>query len=203
MGKLAPPEDGKVRWYSRGYLPHLDGRDVTQGVTFRLADSLPQTLVNEVHAELKSANLTGLREQLERIRRLEVYLDRGYGSCVLRKAGAADIVASALRFFDGQRYELHAYVVMPNHVHALFTPKGGFGSAQIVHSWKSFTSNKVNELLGRRGTLWMPESFDRYIRSPKHFAWTANYIEFNPVSAGLCKLPEDWRWSSAKATEGW
>jgi REP element-mobilizing transposase RayT len=201
MSNLAPPDEGKVRWYSRGYLPHLDGREVTQGVTFRLADSLPQRLIQEVQEELKRRNFTGLKERLETMRRLEAYLDRGYGSCVLRKPEAASLVANALQFFDGQRYDLHAYVVMPNHVHASFTPRNGFGCAQIVHSWKSYSSNKVNAITGRGGQLWMPESFDRYIRSPRHFAWTVNYIEYNPVKAQLCRNLEDWPWSSACLTK--
>jgi REP element-mobilizing transposase RayT len=88
---------------------------------------------------------------------------------------------------------------MPNHVHALLTPCPGWDLGKIVHSWKSYTANECNKLLGRSGAFWQKEGFDRYVRNEVHYYNAAAYIENNPVKAGLCKRPEDWPWSSA----GW
>jgi REP element-mobilizing transposase RayT len=100
--------------------------------------------------------------------------------------------------FDGDRYALHAWCVMPNHVHTLFTPQDDYKMSTIVHSWKSFTAHECNKLLGQTGRFWDREPFDRYIRNERHFRSTLAYIEENPVKAGLCNKPEDWLWSSAR-----
>jgi REP element-mobilizing transposase RayT len=86
---------------------------------------------------------------------------------------------------------------MPNHVHVLLTPQAEIAS--ILHSWKSFTSKKANKILQREGHFWQAEAFDRYVRDEKHFKRAWEYIEENPVKAGLCERPEAWPWSSAAA----
>ena len=68
---------------------------------------------------------------------------------------------------------------------------------KIVHTWKSYTAHECNKILARSGEFWQKESFDRYIRDENHFASAVAYIENNPVKAGLCKRPQDWKWSSA------
>ena len=88
--------------------------------------------------------------------------------------------------------------VMPNHVHALFTPKSECTMSEIVHSWKSFTAHECNKVQLRTGQFWAHEPFDRYIRNQNHFYNSLAYIENNPVEAGLCEKPEDWIWSSAQ-----
>src|SRR5215469_11565012 len=93
-------------WYERGYLPHFDGGAVVQTITFRLADSLPRHLVDQ---------FAGLVDD-ERNRRMHRLLDEGRGGCLLRAAENAEIVANALSYFDGARYKLLVWVVMPNHV---------------------------------------------------------------------------------------
>ena len=110
----------------------------------------------------------------------------------------AEIVENALLHFDGERYALHAWCVMPNHAHTLFTPKASFMMSKIVHSWKSFTANECNKILRRTGRFWERDPFDRYIRNEQHYRNAIAYIENNPVKAGLCEKPEDWLWSSAK-----
>ena len=85
---------------------------------------------------------------------------------------------------------------MPNHVHLLLTPNADIELSQIMHSIKSFTSNKINQAVGRKGKLWQEESFDRYIRDRNHYEKTIAYIENNPVKAGLCEKPGDWQFSS-------
>lgn len=183
-------------WHSRGYLPHFDGgRECPQAVTFRLADSVPSKVV-----DLWAAALAARPEQereAELRRRIEVYLDAGHGACHLRDPRIASLVEGALLFFDGVRYRLHAWVVMPNHVHALFTPAVGWNLSDIVGSWKSFTSKEANKLLGRTGRFWQEDYFDRFIRDEEHFGTVVNYIEANPVKARLCDKPEQWRFGSA------
>jgi len=87
----------------------------------------------------------------------------------------ARIIENALLLFDGVRYKLPAWVVMPNHVHVLLVPKPGYLLEDIMRSWKSFTSNQANRLLKRTGRFWQEEYFDRYIRHAEHY-WSARWI---------------------------
>ena len=86
---------------------------------------------------------------------------------------------------------------MPNHVHALLETRAGSPLGAVVHSWKSFTAVEANRALGREGDFWMPDYFDRFIRDSNHLKAAIEYIESNPVKAGLCAALQDWRWSSA------
>ena len=121
------------------------------------------------------------------------------GSCVLRDPKVAEIVQKALLHFEGDRYRLSAWCIMPNHVHVVLTPLGEHGLSDILHSWKSFTSNKINKVIGRKGALWERESFDHLVRTTAHFEKFIAYTEKNPVEAGLCKRPEDWPFGSCGA----
>ncbi|HXI22252.1 MAG TPA: transposase [Pyrinomonadaceae bacterium] len=182
-------------WHSRGYLPHFDGGDIAQTISFRLADSLPQTVLERWKREL--AVESGANEDLTLRRRIEAYLDQGYGSCALRDARVATIVQDSLLHFDSERYRLYAWVLMPNHVHVILTPAIGWSLSRIMKDLKSFTSREANKILGRRGQFWMEDYFDRYVRDAKHFASATAYIENNSVKAKLCTKPEDWPFSSA------
>src|SRR5207248_2311670 len=96
----------------------------------------------------------------------ERWLDQGHGSCLLRDPEVAEIVANALRHFDGQRYFLDGFVIMPNHVHALFQPISGFTLSDLLHSWKSFTAHGIKRALASNaGAIWQDESFDRIVRN--------------------------------------
>ena len=128
-------------WHSRGYLPHVESAQLIQHVTFHLADSLPKEVVERLDAELKSLPVE--KQDVERRKRVEAWLDAGHGSCVLREPGMATMVQNCFLFFDGQRYRLLAWVVMPNHVHVLFQPMEGWTVAKIVASWKKFTARKI------------------------------------------------------------
>lgn len=110
----------------------------------------------------------------------------------------ADLVARSLMHFDGKRYELHAWCVMPNHVHVIFTPESQRHVRDIVHSWKSFTSNAANAVLQRNGRFWQPEYFDRIIRDERDLANSIRYVLENPEKARLT----DWKWTSKKWTAG-
>jgi len=182
-------------WHNRGYLPHFDGEEATQFVTFRLGDSLPQQLLESWRTELKQSIEVDREVTLRR--RAETYLDQGHGQCHLKCPQIANLTQSSLLFFDGDRYRLSAWVIMPNHVHVLLTPLSGKQLSRILHSLKSYTANEANKILGIEGRFWQPETFDRYIRDSKHFKSVVRYIENNPVKARLCKHPEDWPYSSA------
>ena len=177
-------------WHWRN-LPHLDGEELTQFVTFRLCDSIPEELAKKWRTEAKS--------DIEFRKRVEKFLDAGFGECWLQNDLVAKMVADSLKFHDSAKYELHSWVVMPNHGHILLTPLPGHHLPDVMHSIKSFTAQQANKILGRSGQFWQHESFDRYIRNWKHFAAAVRYIERNPVKAGLCSTPQDWRWSSAFA----
>src|SRR5437870_4284859 len=97
--------DGHDGWHSRGYFPHFDGEGLTQHVSFHLFDSLPQSVLTRWRRELRTERLRDA--DLEWQRRIQKYLDGGYGSCFLKDDGLAEIVENALLHFDGQRYSLH------------------------------------------------------------------------------------------------
>jgi REP element-mobilizing transposase RayT len=168
---------------------------LTQTMTFRLFDSMPQAVLNLWRGELR--NLPKEEYDRERRKRIDAYLDRGYGCCWLKDTRLTEIVQNALLHFDGKKYALHALVIMPNHVHTLFTSQAGWELSQIAHTWKSYTASECNRVLGRKGEFWQPEPFDRDIRNERHYANAINYVENNPVKAGLCRTKEDWPWSSA------
>ena len=178
--------------YHRTRLPHFEAGEVPQHVCFRLADSLPQHLLQQWEQEL--GRLPGAEHQKRR--RIEEALDQGHGACWLRRPEIAALVRDALRYFEGDLYRLHGWVVMPNHVHVLVTPLGDHSLSGIVHSWKSDTANQANKVLERSGEFWYEDYFDRFMRDADHFATTLDYIHWNPVKARLCTEPEDWEWTS-------
>jgi len=185
----------QLGWHSRGYLPHFDGGELAQFITFRLHDALPGSVLVRWKEELKHEK-PGEVEAVMR-RRVEAYLDQGHGSCYLKEPGVAIMVQNALLFHDQTKYRLAAWVVMPNHAHVLCSPCMGHSLAEIMHSLKSYTASEANKMLGRRGRFWQKEYFDRYIRNARHFAKVVAYIENNPVKARLCEKAEDWPFSSA------
>ena len=182
---------GNAVWRSRGYLPHLDAPNLVQHIVFRLADSLPTGIRQDV-VELRHD---------DRVLAIDAALDQGHGKRDLALPSVATLVQTALLIFDAERYALTAWCVMPNHVHALLEIRLGYRLDRIVHSWKSYTAKEANRLLGRTGSFWAPEYFDRFMRDEEHLASTAAYIEGNPVKAGLCENVSDWRFSSA--WQGW
>jgi REP element-mobilizing transposase RayT len=130
-------------------------------------------------------------------KKVEEYLDSGYGSCALADAAVARIVEQSLLHFDGERYRLLAWVVMPNHVHVVLKTWPHWRHGRVVHSWKSYSAKRINEHLGLKGRLWQPEYHDRLVLSEKQLQRVLDYVEWNPVKAGLCARPEEWPWGSA------
>jgi REP element-mobilizing transposase RayT len=154
---------------------------------------------------MELAHLEERERELERRRRIEDYLDKGTGAAWLKHRDVAHLIQDTLLFFDGERYRLSAWVVMPNHVHALLRLEFGNTLSEILHSWKSYSSNQANKLLQRKGEFWQEDYFDRYIRNAEHYQRALGYIEHNPVKAGLCPTKYDWEFSSARwrtATQG-
>jgi REP element-mobilizing transposase RayT len=121
--------------------------------------------------------------------KIEAYLDSGAGECWFKRPELAAMVANSLKFWDGQRYRLEAWCVMPNHVHVLFWLFDGESLASILGSWKKFTSRRVNAMVNRRGMLWQDESYDHLIRNEQEFARAVQYIRDNPGKAGLSEWP--------------
>jgi type I restriction enzyme R subunit len=189
-----------------GKLPHWYQAGVTYFITFRTDDSCPLELAKswyqardewlrahgiDPRAANWTAKLRRLPEDQQRQfdmtfpRQFMEYLDRGHGDCVLRRPELAQIVSESLRYFDGNRYHLGDFVVMPNHVHVLVCLLGDTEVVQQCYSWKKFTSTQINRVLGRSGRFWHEESFDHLVRTPEQFGYLRAYIADNPTKAGL------------------
>ena len=115
----------------------------------------------------------------------EICLDECQGSCPLRNPVAASIVADSLLHFDGQRYQMGDFVVMPNHVHLLAVFPDGRAMKRQFASWLRFTATQINRLLQRSGTLWQEEPFDHLVRSGTQYDQLRRYIASNPEKAKL------------------
>jgi putative transposase len=176
-------------WHDRGYIPHFDAGAVVQTITFRLADSLPRAYYE------KAAIITP--NSVERAILFEKGIDRGCGNCLLSNPGNAEIVRGTLYRFDGERYRLLAWVIMPNHVHAMIEQATGTPLSTVIQTWKSFSAHAINKARGAGRQVWAPDYFDRLIRNEAHYSNAKRYIEDNPVKARLVTRPEDWPYSSA------
>lgn len=179
---------------TRANLPHWNQRETCVFVTFRLADSIPleKRLQWEAERDEWVAEHPQPWDEKTSIEyhdlfggKLEQWLDAGFGSCALRDTFCREIVEGALRHFDGQRYVLHAFIVMPNHVHVLVSPLATHTMPTILHSWKSYTATAIRKRIGGSGTFWQKESWDRLIRGEAHFRHVANYIRHNPGKSNI------------------
>ena len=187
---------------SRGKLPHWEDNCAIYFVTFRLADSLPQSILKRFEFErqdiVRTAKAAGRaltlieRQRLQTLfsEQIERNLDSGAGQCLFSNPAAADIVAETLCHFGGVRYRIYAWCVMPNHVHTLFRLLGDHVLDEVLHSWKSYSAKKVAAHFRRSGRIWQREYYDHLIRSEKEFYRTIAYILDNPKKARL----QNWRW---------
>ena len=198
---LIPYNPAEATRRTRRHLPHWVQEGRTYFVTFRLADSMPREKRERLEAErdawIFSKGLSSLveiesladdeRKEYHRIFTAKVHdlLDAGYGSCVLRQPENADIVSSALLFFDGERCEMLSFVVMPNHVHILAVPMSPHTLSGLLHSWKRHTSREINKRLQQEGTLWLDENFDHIVRNESQLEHFRRYVRDNPRKAGL------------------
>ena len=119
---------------------------------------------------------------------------RACGPLYLRIPDIAAIVARALHAGESDGYSLHAWVIMPNHVHLLITPRTSVSA--VLHKLKGVTAREANRARARTGPFWQHESYDRLVRDEREFRRIENYILQNPVKAGLAASPELYQWSS-------
>ncbi|MEY2573395.1 MAG: carbamoyl-phosphate synthase large subunit, partial [Verrucomicrobiota bacterium] len=204
---------------SRRNLPHWAQEGATYFVTFRLADAVPSELAAQWRAEVETWRKfnpppwdakTAYEYQERFLQGREAWLDHGHGSCVLREPNLARIVVDALTHFDGERYHLDSFVVMPNHVHLVVQPITQNSLPDILKSWKRYTAREINQKCARSGTLWMEESFDRIVRDWDELVRYRDYIASNPEKGKLRagefvlsltnKLQSDWNtdWQSVR-----
>jgi REP element-mobilizing transposase RayT len=176
-----------VTTFHRRRLPHYHSVGQPIFLTWRLHGSLP---ANRSFPSVTTSGRAFLT--MDRI------LDHAVtGPLFLRRYEIASMVIDALHYRYLRHYQLHAYVVMPNHVHLLMTPL--VEVSKVMQSLKRFTAREGNRILGLTGQpFWQDESYDRLVRNQTEFQRIADYIEMHPVKAGLAATPEEFAWSSAR-----
>lgn len=212
-----------VKTYYKNRLPHIAPIGAEFFITFRLADSLPvsvvQSLKDEMDFSIQKLEKEKPKKFKYRINQLkhdfsfkyDNYLDHNpYGNCYLKNEKIAQLVADRMHKFDGEYYELEAFTIMPNHVHLLIdtslqTENEGidvesnyFQLDKIMQMIKGGSAIEANKILGRKGTFWMKDSYDHYIRNERDWENTLEYIINNPVNAGLVENWKDWKFTYCK-----
>ena len=188
-----PTADAFLQKYDRpiqhlGKLPHWDLDGKLQFVTFRLADSLPQSKLVEYklaknewfqshpypHSEKELAEYTDLFGG-----KIDEWLDAGMGECLMKDAEVRNVVQEVIMHDDGVKYDIIAMCIMPNHVHLLLQVYPKVELNKELGDLKRISSHRINKLLCRTGDVWQHESFDRMIRSYAHFQRVVDYINHN------------------------
>jgi REP element-mobilizing transposase RayT len=174
--------------YYHRRLPHWQPDGAAIFLTWRLFGSLPADPRN--NSDVKAGQAFVLTDRS---------LDRAeFGPRWLSDDRIAREIIEAFHFGQYQLgfYELYSFAIMPNHVHLLFQPHVPL--ARITKSLKGYTARRANLVLQRTGSpFWQYESFDHWVRNERELRKIVDYIEYNPVAAGLVGKPEEWRWSSA------
>ena len=167
-------------------LPHWQQGEVIQFVTFRLADSMPRTKLRQWQEELavwKAQHPEPWTDEIEReyhrkfTWRLEAWLDEGFGACPFTDPAKRGFLEQTLMHDHEKKAIHHAWVIMPNHVHLLFTPLAPL--EKLMQSWKGISSRRI-----AAGSIWQKNYRDTLIRDASHFGNAVRYIRRNPV-----KLP--------------
>ncbi len=201
--------------FHRRHLPHYYPDDAVLFITFRLAGSLPHSVIQSIAEDLIPQR-KAMEERKDWKHRFTNY-DRALEKAKehrrwLSDERIADMVTLAIQYQDGKDYDLAAYCVMPNHVHlvigtgnnGMFEPVeqtrtlSGKTVSQIMHSLKRYTAREANKILGRAGPFWQDESYDHVIRGLDEFDRIILYVLDNPVKARLAKRWEDWKWSYSR-----
>jgi type I restriction enzyme R subunit len=185
-------------------LPHWSQAGTISFITWRTWDSIPESVLNQWLAaraewlkqhginpasddwrtQLHTLGPTLLREfQLLVSDRWNEHLDACHGASVLRRSELSRIVADSLLHFDGQRYDLTDFIVMPNHVHLLAAFPDDPSMLKQCESWKHFTATQINRALNRKGHFWQQDGFDHLVRSLEQFEFLRQYIAANPSRA--------------------
>jgi type I restriction enzyme R subunit len=187
-------------------LPHWSQLGTICFITWRTWDSMPEPVLKTWLAARDAwlfrhgidAHAADWRNRLEALGprlfaqfqqliadRWNEHLDDCHGACVLRRPELSQVVAKSLRHFDGERYELTDFVIMPNHVHLLAAFADDAAMLTQCESWKHFTATKINRLLGRKDRFWQQDRFDHLVRSVEQFDHYRRYIANNPSRANL------------------
>jgi putative transposase len=177
----------RLTYYER-HLPHWQPENAALFVTWRLYGSLPR-IVHVLKDQTPGKAFVAIDRELDKA---------ATGPRSLQDQRVAQCVADTLQYGEKQLglYELCAWVLMVNHVHILIDPKAKL--QKITRSIKSYSARQANAILQRTGRpFWQEESYDHWARGPKKMGKLIQYIEQNPVAAGLAERAEDWRWSSA------
>lgn len=200
---------GSFRIRRGANLPHWRQDGAIYAVTFRLADSVPKPVLEGWRIEREELVQAAIQKsgklstaEADRLQvlfsdKVEAYLNQRQGACWMMRDDVAELVQNALLHFDGSRYELFAWCVMPNHVHAVVRPRPGHSLESILHSWKSFTSKKIAGLVGLSGTVWQAEYYDHLIRDEEDLIHAMEYTLSKPEAAGL----KNWRWVGHRRLE--
>ena len=196
--------DDALFTYSGHFLPHWEMEATVYHACFRLSDSVPvakqklwqkeRNLLMERYAKEHQALTDTERRRLQKLysETIERYLDAGYGTCVLRNPDAAKIVQDSLLHYNEMKYILHAWCIMPNHVHVIFHMLDNMSQSEIIHGWKSFTAHSINTLLNRKGQLWQNDTYNHIIRTSEEYYYQIRYVWNNPAKAGFSTW--QWRW---------
>ncbi len=195
-------------WYEkfevrkRAGIPHWHVPNGVYFVTFRLADSMPRSVVFRL-AEMRTLlRKEGAKqfdsEEARRIEReifriTEMDLDRHRGKCWLRNFDVATAVQSAIELKNGDTHQLVASALMPNHVHVVFVLREA-ELDELLREWKSVSAHNVNRLLCRSGGFWQSDYFDVLIRDSDQLQRTVAYVLNNPIKAGLVDWPHVHSW---------
>lgn len=208
---------------TNGNLPHWYKPGHAHFITYRLANSIPVHLLHQwKEARLaqskgsspNSADSFANRDRAHKLffKKYDDHLDRCSGVRWLERTDVAELVRENLYHHHGSLYQLLSWCVMPNHVHILIQPleqtsgdlkladelpDGKSPLSRIMHSLKSYTANSANKFLNRTGSFWQSESYDHWVRDISELERIHQYIQLNPVKAGLCERPEQWRFSSS------
>ena len=207
--------------YYRRNLPHIQPPGATFFITFNLTGAIPKHIIQQYIAEkrkLEAAQQITFKQKQdsqekkrEWFRKFEETLDQANNGPVwLKNEQVAKLVAESLHHLNGKVYSLISYCIMANHVHVVFTPLKTKPSetddkqtntvsyhslSSIMHSLKSYTAQKSNQILGRSGAFWQQESYDHCIRNPDELHRIILYVLNNPVKIGLVKEWKDWKWN--------
>jgi putative transposase len=201
--------------FHRRRLPHWERQQAAYFITACLAGSIPASGLLAIRRSVElaagrapssAATMRGWRQARDRIAfaRRDDWLDRAASVRWFSDRRLAEVAADAIRHHAGSRYALHAYVVMPSHIHCVLSPlRASAGNGRmtsvgaIMHSLKSFIAHECTKIRDSSGPFWQHESYDRVVRNEKELERIVTYVEWNPVKAGLCARPSDWRFSSA------
>ena len=203
LGEAFDPE-GELLIYQH-CRPHWSQAGAVAFITFRTQDSIPREVARRWDREklewlrirgqddrthwslvlptLPEQDRADFHRNFNRCR--EQFLDGCHGRCLLRQPGLAKVVADSLLHFDGQRYRMGDFVVMPNHVHLLAVFPSATAMKDQCDSWLHYTARQIQQALGEKGKFWQPEPFDHLVRSPEQYELLRQYIAENPRKARL------------------